>query len=464
MRYAILLLRCCLLLTIAGLPFSTSAQVTVDSTRSSYTEEHISYSEEVLTKPLKSKAKPALLDTATLRVQREDRDLWKLGLNNVYLSDESNRLLNSYRGYRRLGIHLAYERKLYRPAWSALAELSPAVMQYRRPSSSSGGSEIKQSFAVRAQLAGRYYYNLERRIRQGRGAGNFSANYFSLALGSSFDRFSDLPYYLRTLSARRLHAEAALLYGIQRRWGHYGFIDFNAGVGRLLTEELNYQKWQMTGSLRVGLVLGAAPAHYAPSSDDDAAARSRAYIGTQAGVYGYYIPSERYYSNLGVGIGPYIYAGYYLRPRLAMQVGLQYQYNQSRYSQFSVLDGYDQTTSDEYTFAIPVVMRYSLTKTFAQRVQFDVVGGVAVLTGLVHSQSVLYQNGQPMNQSTGREQTWAVNPMAGLDIAYGFGRKRQLQVTAEGVLIKPIAVNFQNRYGYLRPGVSVGLRYRFKYL
>ena len=35
---------------------------------------------------------------------------------------------------------------------------------------------------VRSQVAGRYYYNLRRRIRKGRSASNFSANYAALGL------------------------------------------------------------------------------------------------------------------------------------------------------------------------------------------------------------------------------------------------------------------------------------------
>lgn len=463
MRYALLLLRCCLLLGAAWLPFLSLAQVTVDSTRSSYTEEHVSYSEEVVTKPLKRPAKPLGRDTTALRVQREDRDLWKLGLNNVIVNDGYNGFIYRYYGYRRFGLHLAYERKLHRPAWSILAEVSPAILRTQVYTGYSSDVEYRWGVNVRAQLAGRYYYNLERRIRQGRGAGNFSANYFSLALGTGIGRYTDTPFIREVQHGQSIQLDGALLYGIQRRLGKYGFVDVNAGVVSLFT---GYNRGiQPGGSLRIGLALGAAPTQYAPSLEDDAAAKPRAYVGAQAGVYGYYIRSKQYYSSLGAGIGPYVYAGYYLRPRLAVQVGLQYQYNETSYGgQSAGPDTYSNVDNYEHTLAMPVLLRYGLTKRFTQRVQFDAVGGAALLTGIVHYQSNLYKNQQLISQSEGREQNWAVNPMVGLDVSYGFGRKRQLQATIEGVVIKSLFDGYYNTYGYFRPGVSVGLRYRFNYL
>ena len=107
-----------------------------------------------------------------------------------------------------------------------MAELSPSVLHY--DDARNGGWHT--SFIVNSQLAARYYYNLRRRIRKGKSANNFSTNYLSLALGSSVGRQStETPFnYYNAGAAVRL--DGALLYGLQRRLGRYGFVDFSFGV------------------------------------------------------------------------------------------------------------------------------------------------------------------------------------------------------------------------------------------
>jgi hypothetical protein len=99
---------------------------------------HLKYDEEVL---------PLSVGQVPLRVQQEQRGLWKLGLNNFLLSSTSFGP-DSY--YSRYGVHLAYERQLGSPAWSGLAEVSPALTRYRAEFS----PDSRQSFSVRTQVAG----------------------------------------------------------------------------------------------------------------------------------------------------------------------------------------------------------------------------------------------------------------------------------------------------------------------
>nr|GFC31776.1 hypothetical protein [Tanacetum cinerariifolium] len=86
------------------------------------------------------------------------------------------------------------------------------------------------------EAAGRYYYNRERRVLQGKNVGNFSANYLSVALGAGLGREAhETPNFLYRNDSRQFAtADVALLYGLQRRLGRRGFVDANAGVATLL--------------------------------------------------------------------------------------------------------------------------------------------------------------------------------------------------------------------------------------
>ena len=217
-----------------------AAQTAPDTTR-------LHYGEEVVVLP-----PPA---AAPLRVQREEGRLWKLGLNNFLLDAHSLSAPEAY--YTRFGLHLAYERQLGRPAWSVLGEVSPAIAHFRP----AAGGGLERALSVRAQLAGRYYYNLERRLRQGRRMGGFSANYVSLALGAGLGRRAhETPFYpFLSSDGRLVSADAALLYGLQRRLGRRGFIDANVGLTSRLPAAGRGPDLALNSSLRVGLLLGSPP-------------------------------------------------------------------------------------------------------------------------------------------------------------------------------------------------------------
>lgn len=82
-------------------------------------------------------------------------------------------------------------------------------------------------------VALRYYYSLPRRIRQGKSANNLSANYFSVQFDNTWSgsggRFvvSNQPAYFDQQTRRS--SQVLLLYGIQRRLGRHGYVDFNLG-------------------------------------------------------------------------------------------------------------------------------------------------------------------------------------------------------------------------------------------
>jgi hypothetical protein len=480
---------------LVGPAFGAAAQTVPDTTR-------LHYGEEV--------AAPPVADVP-LRVQEEQRSLWKLGLNNFTTYTNS---FGEGTRYTRYGLHLAYERKLRNPDWSVLGEVSPAITSYRPDATSA----TRHSLAIRAQAAGRYYYNRERRVLQGKNVGNFSANYLSLALGAGLGREAhETPNFLYRNNNRQFAtADVAVLYGLQRRLGRRGFVDANAGVATLLLA--GEPQVTLAGSVRLGLTLGPQPAPYAKrlaSASETVTLRPRFYAGVGLGGYYYHVrysqqtpypapvvktsPTETqtttyptsyrdgygdYAQYVSAGPVPYLYAGYYLAPRLALQLGFQYGETFNEEPVGTVFDtpegifSVPNHTLKERGLALPVLLRYSLTPAFLHRWQFDAVGGVVPLWSSVTFHEYAIVNRQVSSEETFgfQRRAFGLHANLGLDASYAFGQRRRVQVFTEILMNKDMRTIFQSGKNdlqdnspyvksgaFLAGGGTFGLRYRFGY-
>lgn len=474
---------------LAALPASFAAAQTTpapDTTRLRYTEE----------------TAPARLADAPLLVQRQERGQWKLGLNNFIINGYPFSQTSQVPAYfSRYGLHLAYERRLS-SAWSAQAELSPALTHYRPDGSP---DPIAAGVQLRAQLAGRYYHNLERRLRQGRSTAGFSANYIGLALGLGVGAGpSETPFHLLK-DGRGPATDAALLYGLQRRLGRYGFADVNVGLSAALRAG-QVQNVRPAASLRVGLALPAlgSDAPLVAPADEVNTLLPRFFVGLQLGDgryyahYSHFIPYPASYTistptlekRVNYNYGPnfdgnamgsytydndrtlYLYGGTYLRPRLALQLGVQY--GQTTSTENLGVTAIRKTGDDwhyvnnraltERLLAVPVQVRYALTRSFRRRLQVEAVGGGAVVYTAAHYRE-FQTSGYDMTNEVAfefrRESVGATANLGGA-LSVGLDRRRRAQLTADYGVLQDLRSLFADPEP-LATYAKVGVRYRFGY-
>lgn len=435
--------------------------------------------------------------TPPLAIARQERGVWKLGLNNFLLDGQS------YIPSWRVGLHVAYEHQLGGPAWSVLGELSPAIVrtQCYAPYPT---LKYQTSFALRAQVASRYYYNLERRRRRGQRTVGFAANYVAVAIGASLfgpggtNREAPFTPFVGETSSGTAPVDVAVLYGLQRRLGRRGFVDASLGLGNFFAAG---RATAIVGSLRLGVVLGSPPSYPAPPvpATAEASLHPRAYLGGQVGFTGYRLQYARqnpypentrevvggevretsYFYGFKRGIGAYadyqspassLYAGYYLTPRLAMQAGATYwvssELTYTKFDgpagQFDVGNGHYRATG----LALPVLVRYSLTAAFLRRWQFEALGGLTLVRSTAEFREYAIEQHQVTDQQTAdfRRTAWGLHATLGVAASYGFGRRRQVQATAELTTAKDLRTALRiTSFDDLPLSGSLGLRYRFAY-
>ena len=173
-------------------------------------------------------------------------------------------------------LHLSYERKIA-PAFSVQAGIGLGVQSgsdfNKVDTISIIGTDTFQVYqgysllSLRYSLEAKWYHNMARRIRDGRGADNMTGNYFALetayinarnqvsgeATGFGYDQM-----------------QIALRYGLQRRLFRYGFANISYGVGARATWQGAAQqpRWDVFVNTRVGIGLALAqPNRRLPKSD-----------------------------------------------------------------------------------------------------------------------------------------------------------------------------------------------------
>jgi hypothetical protein len=129
---------------------------------------------------------------------------------------------------------IGFEQKI-KPAFSVLADLQHTLEK---------GWPLKDNPKYSLNIGARYYYNINARIRKGKSANNFSANYLGIYQQNMLLKENEDYHYQSNLN---------FLYGIQRRLGKYGFVDF--GVGPVLQNSTTKNRLSLNVLFSIGLAF-----------------------------------------------------------------------------------------------------------------------------------------------------------------------------------------------------------------
>lgn len=163
------------------------------------------------------------------RTHIEEKTLVKIGFSPVP-TWKDDRLIG------RLTASVVVENKIT-PALSVLLELENRF-------SYTEGEKVPNDYNIGVNGALRYYYAINKRIKEGRSANNFSNNYLSVQSTNYIyhHSFARSPHY-RFPKSNHL----SLLWGSQKRLGKLSYIDFNVGPSFKLYEDRNPYFWDVFG-------------------------------------------------------------------------------------------------------------------------------------------------------------------------------------------------------------------------
>ena len=220
-----------------------------------------------------------------------------------------------------------------------------------------------------------------------------------------------------------------------------------------------------------GLLLGSSLAGRAQASE--ATPAPRYYVGLAAYSSNYQPLGGNYYS--GTRIPFQLTAGYQLRPRLAVQVGVAYSgesynyFNAGRYytsagAAASPYAYYEfQGRSQERNTSVALLARYTLTRKPQHRFQADLLGGFTLERERYSTLATqTYSDSTRANiVTTNSDDTFRSNNLlltAGASARYRFGR--HLEAVLDFTLNQRLT-NTRDRYNSLTSATALGLRYRF---
>ena len=222
------------------LPLALSLVLCATVSRAQEDTVRVSYSEEPATASNFSfKEKYRYFTRATL----EEKSMFKVGISRLNIG---------WGG--RSGVSFALEHII---AFEKKIGVPFSIMgQYRTRNSVNYNSSKEMGLDVGV----RYYYALPARIKKGKSANNFSANYFSLqsdntlSWGERVTTLNPIQFEYSNTSVYSL----SLLYGLQRRLGKYGYIDVNVGYQRRLDNMSQYVRPINRGGVDANLSIGVA--------------------------------------------------------------------------------------------------------------------------------------------------------------------------------------------------------------
>jgi hypothetical protein len=165
------------------------------------------------------------------RCFEEENSLLKLDIRNIF----KNRAAYMYE----ISINPEFEKKLGKSPFSINTGLG---FNYRRR----GYSNI--NYGIKGSLEPRYYYNLKKRIAQGKSANNLSGSYFSIELSGGYGESINESYIsisdnrvdtIKRFEMKGIYYAVEPKWGIQKRLFRNGYMDFSFSLFRFKKSFIN---------------------------------------------------------------------------------------------------------------------------------------------------------------------------------------------------------------------------------
>ncbi|OGX84273.1 outer membrane beta-barrel protein [Hymenobacter coccineus] len=213
-------------------------------------------------------------------------------------------------------------------------------------------------------------------------------------------------------------------------------------------------------TLLPGLLAGALPLAGFAQTGAPAAFKPQLFVGLGAAVGSPQSPTA-FAENI---LAPALTAGVQLRPRLAVQASAQYFQRKDSYFQPGLFyfngglhEGISSSTDQQRIVAVPVLVRYALTRRPEQRLQVDVLGGFTLARSTYRSKSTTVDSLQNVVYNSDNNY---VNNNFYLDLGAGLRYRLGNHLALTGDLVFNFLVN-QHPYNSTSSTAALGLRYRF---
>lgn len=155
---------------------------------------------------------------------KEEKNILKIGFKPFTLMSGD---------YYQFAANVLFEKKIF-PEWSMISEFELSFVNNR--TDFLNFHDMKNR-SYKLNIGARYYYGMEKAIREGNSANNFNGNYFEFSVMSippisylTTTMFNDYLNQQET-STRRHKTALQIAWGIQRRLNNYAFFDTKINVG-----------------------------------------------------------------------------------------------------------------------------------------------------------------------------------------------------------------------------------------
>lgn len=216
--------------------------------------------------------------------------------------------------------------------------------------------------------------------------------------------------------------------------------------------------------LALGLLL--APPLHSFAQPPDAAPAHRFYVGLAAYHSNYQNLGSWRQGDAGFRLPVQLTAGYQLRPRLALELGVAYSGRTTTYayegyyynSSIAPANYQYRNTTTERTTSVAALARYTLTRRPTHRLQVDVLGGGTLLHRNYYSRGFQGDDLSGSFQTTPFAQRGSFNDVL---LTGGLGLRYRLSPRFALNFDLTTNYNLSNSYHGFTGSAALGLRYRF---